>query len=288
MSLLKKIRFSPAIFGIFSLVISAGGIFNSTISQYDFLTKILLFIYGFTLLAWILCREYYFSRKVRFAEANIVMCESFKHLKLASNAIESKNRDLAKQNLALCLEKFSKAFAIVTGVNCSACIKSVNCDDNEKETNKKYRTKTFIRHSSLQSPDSEVSVPVAENTDFCLLTTERCRQFWLSNDISKEHNYRNSSLEMLKTEQDWQRYFRGKEYKYISTIVWPISNNFLTESNQREDSFIGFLCVDSKKKNIFNCEFDVHLGVCLSEALFPVLIAYSKTFIKAGSYEKKK
>ena len=287
MSLLKKIRFSPAIFGISSLVITAGGIFNSTISQYDFLTKILLFIYGVILLAWILCREYYFSRKVKFAEANIVMGESLMHLKLASNAIESKNKDLAKQNLTLCLEKFSKAFAIVTGVNCRTCIKSVNCDDDEKEINKKYRTKTFIRHSCLQQHDS-VSVPVAENTDFCLLTTDRHRQFWLSNDISKEHNYRNSSLDMLKTEEDWQRYFKGKEYKYISTIVWPISNNFLTESNKREDSFIGFLCVDSKKKNIFNCEFDVYLGVCLSEALFPVLIAYSKAFIKAGSYEKKK
>ena len=275
----KIMRHRDMLCGLASLLIAIVGLFQ----PYEIFTRFILSVYGILFLVWYGFREYVLSRKARFAEAAAPISECYTHLKIATEAIEQSNQDLAYTHIEGCLKSFANAFSMITGVHCRACIKSVDvneailseADKSAGQFDHAYVTKTFCRGSSLGADIDDVRVPISHNSDFEILTKERTRRYWLSNDISRELGYSNSSLRHLTDTTSWKQYFKTKQCKYISTIIWPIS--VITPTKRKEpDDFVGFLCIDSKTRGVFNTNFDVELGFGLAEVLFPVLYDYSQ------------
>lgn len=267
--------------GVLSLLLAIYALFR----QYDPITSAILGAYGFVFIAWFIVRECMLSRKARYAEAAAPMAQCMTHLKLASEAIEQGNQQLAYQEIRGCLESFSTAFTLVTGVLCRACICTVTIDEDRISTadpvfEKAYVTRIFCRSSESAADPVAQWVPISENTDFDALCRGKTRRFWLSNDISVEPNYKNSSLRDLYG-GEWKEYFKNRRCRYISTIVWPVAVNSSRNSGEAKaapDDLVGFLCVDSKVKKVFNLDYDVDLGFALAESLFSVLYDYGQKF----------
>lgn len=196
--------------GVLSLILSIYMLFK----QYSTVTTVVLGIYGLIFITWFIFREYVFARKARFAEAATPITLCYTHIKLAHEAIDEGSQQLAYDKIRCCLESFATAFSLITGVHCRACIKNVTIDETRVPQDEQgtphfddaYVTKTFCRGSNSTSDTNEQWVPIAENTDFELLTKEKHRRFWLSNDISSEHNYKNSSIRD-KYGAEWKDFF---------------------------------------------------------------------------------
>lgn len=280
-------------FLVFSVFIGVAGLFSNSLKDNSTLTIWLIFVYGLLILLWIIIDEIRISLlNIRIyklvGQAGIIkyLENPLSDLKRALIAINEKDQKLAQQLLHAALQGFSAAFSNLTNEKCRTCIKSLWIDPEEPAKDYKYKTKTFIRDYQDLSTDSDtIYVPVAENTDFAILTTDRTKKYWLSNNISTHKNYKNSSLKHIKHD-DWDSYFNGSDCKYRSTIIWSIANNHEPDLNRdssdtpnnSDDDLIGFLCIDSLGTNIFDPDFAPHVGICFAEALFPVLMAFSRQF----------
>ena len=71
--------------------------------------------------------------------------------------------------------------------------------------------------------------------------------------------YKNSHYESEKLQS-------GK-MDYASTIVWPIRKKI----EDKPDDLLGFLCVDSKSRNVFEERYDVEIGAAYSDVLYTLL-----------------
>lgn len=177
---------------------------------------------------------------------------------------------------------FAAAFSQLTGVTCRACIKVIininpKKPKNPKKTNKKnkidpknFHTITLCRNENTKtSEDKDKPTPLNENSDFLSLFTKK-DNFFLSNDLSLTYDYRNSSWP--NGHKEIEQFIKAGEYDYISTIVWPVRIG----PTGGDKMVIGFLCVDSKEKNVFVKEFDVNYGATLCDLMSPVLDQYIK------------
>lgn len=271
-----------SIAGITGLIIHVFDVKKKTGLELIYVTEITVFLV--LLIVYVIIQEYRFLRKSRYADAMSSIHSCVHHLR--DNHFENidKDRD-CKKALEAVVTSFANAFSLTTLVHCRACIKLIekrNKSDREfqklKDVNERVKylyISTFCRDantSSLQSKkpiDSRVH-PVNGNTDFSKLylnVDERC---FFNNDLSLLSNYQNSSMTA------------GKELPYRSTIVWPIRR---TISRQDEDTkgifnleqdIIGFLCVDSAKKNAFRKTYDFEMGAIVADSLFIFLKSYHK------------
>jgi len=63
---------------------------------------------------------------------------------------------------------------------------------------------------------------------------------------------------------------------YFSTIVWPIRKVLEEDAGDvtpmmEDQDIIGFFCIDSLEKNIYNREKDVEIGHAYADALYTIL-----------------
>lgn len=268
------------VFGITSIILTVAGWYKDdfaivfyTISIYWILTIILL-----------LYRDYVLSRKARYAEATLLMRRFFYHLKEADICISQNNKDASAIHISESINIAAQIFSLVTGVYCSACIKSCDCivtDDKANKINDKsekgtrFSTKTLCRNDKTLKELkglSECWVSVNENTDFneCIVDSSPNESFWYCNDLTKLQGYKNSSPKWPQTPQKFEKCKRNNAFPYVSTLVVPIYGN-LNKSNDMEEPIIGFFCVDSKTRGIFDIRYDESLARCISESLFVTL-----------------
>ena len=106
---------------------------------------------------------------------------------------------------------------------------------------------------------------VDNNTDFKDIFEDNAAYFF-RNDLPAElgKGYQNSHWD-AKT-------IRLGEFKYRSTIVWPVAKPRPFGPHERERrEIIGFLCVDSIETNTFNETYDVPIGMAFSGMLHVAL-----------------
>lgn len=213
------------------------------------------------LLAW---REFTYSRKARYAEAMAALHQVSHAVRDAQAAIGIGNDGSFRLQVRAAVDAFSKAFSLVTGTDCRACIKTILVNEQTNPTT--FLAEEFCR-SSKGFPAQPKSCEIRDNSDFYLLFTYD-RDFYLCNDLSKENPYNNTNWPTSSSAR--KDFFKSKKHSYISTIVWPIR----APAQNDQPSIIGFLCVDSLTRGIFEPRYDKDFGAVVADMLYNLLSTY--------------
>lgn len=105
----------------------------------------------------------------------------------------------------------------------------------------------------------------------------RERRFYICNDLTKEDGYQNSHWPSNPEER--REFIKKAEYKYVSTIVWPIRG----PAEDGRPPVTGFLCIDSRTRGIFERRYDIQLGAVIADTLYPLLAEYRALLRKGGT-----
>lgn len=186
----------------------------------------------------------------------------------AFDRIIENNEAAANSCIQTGLNKLANAFSFISGSNCRACIKIIQNDVQDN-----FYTATLSR-SGRSSAKTAKDAPnkILNNTDFMMLFDKKIN-FFFSNDLSSVSPYHNSNWP--DDPQERESFINNKKYDYISTIVWPIRS-----CNENDEiKVIGFLCIDSRDKDVFNTETDIDFGASMADLLYPVLYAYRSSIV---------
>ena len=119
-------------------------------------------------------------------------------------------------------------------------------------------------------------ISINGNTDFLELYLNFEKRMYFSNNIPHEKGYSNSSFQI------------NKKLPYSSTVVWPIRKLVYVQDKKadellnQEQDIIGYLCVDSARRNVFQEGYDFEMGAIIADALFVFLKGYHTYLNKVG------
>ncbi len=251
------------IFGPFSIFLVKNRPYQQTIPLY--------FILSLFLVCWILliAQEFRYSRKARYAESVEFLHESYHALRDMWYAISAdQSPDTIATYLRNSLKDFSSALSLIAGVRIRACVKELSIEESPAAAHKirSMYVFTLCRSEDVTEPKSKSGQDwVTENSDFRDLFDNEKERCFFSNNLLALNGYDNSHWETGE-----------KNYNYVSTVVWPIRKRFLKETpgasqfHERHD-ILGFLCIDSKAKNIFWKRYDFFVGAAYADTLYSVL-----------------
>lgn len=260
-------------------------------SDIELLYISLLSAFSIFLFFYVLYQEYRFSRKARYAEAMYSIHSGIHFLRDYQGDFENicdKGKIECKRRLSKVVTAFANAFSLVTGTHCRACIKTLELRDITQDKFKQLSTKdratylnvtTFCRDSSSargENVDDKYTHPINGNTDFLELYLNFEKRMYFSNNIPHEKGYSNSSFQI------------NKKLPYSSTVVWPIRKLVYVQDKKadellnQEQDIIGYLCVDSARRNVFQEGYDFEMGAIIADALFVFLKGYHTYLNKVG------
>jgi len=232
----------------------------------------------------------YFKEKRRSKETSILRTL---HNKTATLELELSNSNYAQcqcKMIQLC-SKISESFTTIKGTQISVCIKYINAISNIDYVETLARDIRSLnddhRNYSITSKDK-----LNENYDFkCLVSKHsKCSSnkkwkdiYYLQNNIPNTYGYYNSHLDEDKLKKGIcgliQRHTKW-ELPYKSTLIVPITN-------QIDDSFYGFLCLDSRRIWAFNNQKDLELLRDVALCIWKIVdITLVKNQVKAYSNGK--
>jgi hypothetical protein len=226
-------------------------------------------------LAWILLavEEFRWHRKARYAEAQPSCHLAYHALRDASFALLSGADDwVICDYLKGSLHSLSAAFSLITGVHCRVCIKELICSNPKAEPKDRgLVTRTLCRSEEVPEPPMADSEDwITENSDFYLLFKNPEQRCFCRNNLPRllPKGYRNSHWTSDVIE--------SKCFPYVATIVWPIRKS-LPKMGQsvgalhEDHDILGYLCVDSSTKNVFEERYDFGLGAAFADTLYSLL-----------------
>ncbi|MFO0794136.1 MAG: hypothetical protein U0586_08720 [Candidatus Brocadiaceae bacterium] len=259
--------------------------------------NVLILILLFALLGLLATQEYRYSRKAKYAEAlffihSIVhrLRDNFHTLNKISNSSEDAESILKRkvfEEAEKVITSFANAFNLITGTRCRACIKLINNAEPSKkysELSKEEKERVLYVETWVRDIDTKLLETKEEpmhwlcgNTDFSELFSAKnptINNSFFENNLPKRRNYLNTSFE-LYTEPNgrWK-------LPYKSTIVWPIRKITSDQYDREEGQFtekqdiLGYLCIDSKARKIFNKSYDVNFGAIVADSIFIFLRRY--------------
>lgn len=228
-----------------------------------------LLVLSWGLIAW---REFVYAHKARYAEASPNLHQAFHSLRDAYFAVITNGSDdqvmgLLRQSL----QSAATVFTTISGVNCRMCIKDLYCADPKANPPERgFITKDLCRSDRSVGPmgtQNELDW-ITENSDFYLLFADPQKKYFFSNNLpklAKRVNYKNSHWD--------SDVYAEKKFPYNSTIVWPIRKCLegdiqgFPRAHPWHDT-LGYLCLDSKSKNVFNERYDSEIGMAYADALY--------------------
>lgn len=189
-------------------------------------------------------------------------------LRDASFALLHHEPTSAGERLAASLAEMANAFSTVTGNTCRASIKLLQLAADAPEEVDPLRDAEFLyvstlcRHDHTNPPSTRGPDALIGNTDFMQVwdvdTPGTC--FW-SNDLDSVDPYENTH----------RRNVPRSRWAYNSTMVWPIQKAEIESENGSDAigfDMLGFFCVDSLEREIFQYDNDFHLGAGYADALY--------------------
>lgn len=287
----RIIRYWPQVLSILSNIIAIGGLLAAILlmnqSTKELFLIVELVILFMLLLSFLIWQEYRYSRRARYAEALYNIHSGVHFLRDYFSEINQLSELDCKNKLSNVVTVFAHAFSIVTGTHCRGSIEILSLgviseDDFEKITDKNERVKylqaiTFCRDeiSSLCMSETildECVHPLAGNSDFHELFLDHTKRYYLCNDTTSG-NYQSTA---------GQRTTGNLNYKSI--LVLPIRRCMYEQDkvnhtkakyggNEGHD-IIGYLCIDSMRRNVFNKEHDVEMGAIIADSLFTFIKCY--------------
>jgi hypothetical protein len=244
----------------------------------------LLVIAGVIGFGW---QEYRFSRKARYAEAlpNLAECAG----RIAYAASTPERCELVMKDA---VREVSEAFTLITGTRVGVCLKKViynqsqnrcKVEDVCRDPKSENRTVRIRKSLSGQVIDHWVDM----NTAFKRTWTQEGRpqgaQYFLSNDLSSEPQYQNTSFEAYG-EPSGARFAWLRRVKwtlpYISTLVLPV----LGPLRNGEQTVLGYLAIDSASRHVFDARYDVSFLRIIGDFLSPALDAHMRHELGAQNH----
>ncbi len=245
---------------------------------------IFLSSYTAALMIALVWREAVYSRKARYAEIVASFGQTFLAIQeSALSSVASTNEiNLGCKRIAT---HAAHVFSLTTGTECSVCIKVLEDDlSDESRIQVRPRVRTLCRDQNSEgkrdhADKSQGDHWLDQNTDFYELHRNaggpKGRSFF-SNNLPGYHGYNNSSFEL------YGRPHRGTllinlfpamfwKLPYRSTIVVPVSSR---QSDSNKTPLVGYVCVDSGSRGVFNRRYDPELLAGIAECLYPVLVRF--------------
>ena len=223
------------------------------------------------ILVFAIVQEYRFSRKSRYIEA-------FSYIDLAYQACITRDED--KCFLDVC-NNLTNAFSLITGANCSCCIKTFDPPEDRTSTVNQFFISTLCRDSKPQQRKNktrDIHHDLDRNTDFRAIFRHRNDVFY-ANNLPLLSNYANTSFEVYGDPKDvptpfLRSFIRDRQWPlpYKSTIVAPIVSQ--NHKDIHNDTLVGFLCIDSPARGAFNRRYDVDMVKSLAIALYPMISSW--------------
>jgi len=168
-------------------------------------------------------------------------------------------------------------FAMLTSTHCRVAIKVITRgpDDRLHVLTLARDNATHQLHPLLDKKRDEQGIdPLEDNSQFLRLADDNEPSYvFFSNDLSKERNFRCTSVAAYKLYSDRERplFERIKSdpwlLPYRSTITVAVRNSEEALA-PGEPSVVGFLAVDSESRRVFNSRWDPHLCSLVADALF--------------------
>lgn len=214
------------------------------------------------------------TRKAKLAESLVLINSAFSEVH-GVNRLKRFHSEKAISSLIKLCDFTAQTFNNYTNSTCSVCIKVFD------ET--KIHVVTLCRDSN---PNRKLSVEkdyehdVKKNTAFMHIMQNLGRpagQYFMSNNLPQKRDYCNTSFELYSDNFTFKGYGdkrltpeqREEQWPlpYSSTLIVPID-----DSNVKGDkTFVGYLCVDSKKINSFDSDISYYLLSGISEGLYNVI-----------------
>jgi len=292
----RLVRYWPQIISLISSFATIVGLIIAVFSVNDKATLSVIYAvelsaFSLFLMGYVIFQEYRFSRKARYAEAmySIHSCVHFLRDYQFDEKILKDPTDCQEQ-LKKVVTSLANAFSLVTGTHCRACIKTLevrgisqdnfqNLQDNNAKLLHLF-VNTFCRDeitttASVNKAESKDKYThhVIGNTDFRVLYLDVNKRIFFCNDIQAcGGDYQNSSTQT------------GQKISYRSVITWPIRKLVYKQDQDDAGKFnedqdiLGFLCVDSARRNIFREDYDREMGAIVADSLFVFLKKYHDYF----------
>lgn len=272
-------------------------VWNSVKPPKELFPTVAILIIIFSSITLLAIQEYRYSRKTRYAEALVFIHSIVHRLRDTFNILnkfDSSNPEIRKQSNNIIFKEaekivtsFATAFSLITSVRCRACIKLIRLDETQKDyasLSKDEKERILYVETWTRDVDSNLFSPAGEepkhwiysNTDFKQLFDAQnpaTNKYFLENNLPKKHNYQNTSFKLYgEPNEKWT-------LPYKSTIVWPIRR--ITSKYERDEEqftdkqdVLGYLCIDSDARNVFNDRYDIHVGAIVADSLFVFLRRY--------------
>lgn len=188
-----------------------------------------------------------------------------------------------KAALTSILDNISSSFSLVSGVPCRATLKGITLKDGDSDV--ELFVYTIARDSDSETANtwldgerlSQWVDKIEENEDFEIIADNNNTERWFfDNFLPRRQSYKNSHdddvrKERLKPRRGLIKSLAprvGWKLPYVATIVWPVQQQNSLKLKFVAPGCIGFLAVDSDRKNSFSEKNDPYLGLSFADALF--------------------
>ncbi|MCR4289488.1 MAG: hypothetical protein NUV86_04425 [Candidatus Scalindua sp.] len=265
----------------------------------------ILFILLLIALAW---QIHTFARKSRYAEALPYLHAIIHNTR---DTVYNIHRNVTtssdiKYKTILNLTFFSQAFSMITGTKCRASFKMTdaatdaeveiaskqNSEYNELNLDKhRYIARTYARDAESSmlcvQTDGTINHWLIANTDFKQLAyplLPQTERFFIDKNLQKNPHYKSTSFDLYGKPKEWKWKFLGNQWSvwtlpYRSTMVWPIRKTTKPEEKREGQLFhnqdlLGFLCVDSYARGVFDERYDFDFGALVSDNFYMLFGAF--------------
>jgi len=279
-NIFKNINIKDLIFTFLSIMGSIASITSIVLyildknDKFTASTSILFILYTLIIIGLFSWCFYLYRLNLGLNNKNRIQKEVHNHIHEIShqirNTLDKENRDDFGNTVIVCLNYIcnttKKIFDKITDSGTSVCIKVI-IDD--KENNSDGKIKTIARDDESKTKrdlysQNNTTNTIVNNTDFKMIYTEDTQCFISPNllELKEKGLYRNET-------PDFHNF-------YISTIVVPIRIQKYSENGY---TVVGFLCVDTLKKDTFNYSnkdnFLSVLGI-IADSIFSIIVRLKK------------
>lgn len=170
-----------------------------------------------------------------------------------------------RRSLRDAVSQLAAAFTQITGTRCRVAIKTVSVVPEALGKPRlgpdDFAVTTLCRsdsdHRDRRRPQPDL---VAKNTDFRVIF--QGEPYYFNNDLvaaARRFEYENSHWDPSA--------IRSGRVDYRASIIWPVTPVELDDVFDGNPPVIGFVCLDSAVRNVFDERFDVSLGQTFTHAV---------------------
>jgi hypothetical protein len=227
------------------------------------------------------------GRSRLYGECLPIINSAFSNMHEVLRSQQGKEVDLREGYLVskdLC-ERLADAFSLITGARCSVSIRCLSSAHGDLESFAFARSSYQCerrKYNDNESNDVEgekIIHYIKNNTDFHEIIENIGKiegRYFICNYLPLKKDYQNTSF---KTYGAPSRFLFMRPFNwslpYRSTLVVPICPDIA--DRRTADDLLGFLCVDSRRSNVFKKDYDTDLMIGMADGLYDLIEMVQET-----------